>query len=217
VQLGLTHRALETQQEAIVKVTGVVDAILVEDERLGEGADFQEPVPVRRIARQARHLQPHHEPHAAEADLGDEALKALALDRRGARQPEVLVDHDDLIGGPAEGLGPPLEVILTSRTLAVIVDLLQRGLPHVEVGLPAQMVGRHLACGRHHVCLPAGSAHARTKPAKTVVSSARAAGSSRGARSARGSSTGRLGRDGTRAVSAVSHAGRPRATSNASP
>jgi hypothetical protein len=107
VQLGFTHRALEAQEQAIVKVPRVVDAILVEDERLGEGADFQEPVPVRRIARQARHLQPHHEPHAAEADLGDEALKAIALDRRGARQPEVLVDHDDLIQRPAEGVGPP--------------------------------------------------------------------------------------------------------------
>ena len=53
VQLGFTHRALEAQEQAIVKVTRVVDAVLVEDERLGEGADFQEPMPVRRIARQA--------------------------------------------------------------------------------------------------------------------------------------------------------------------
>jgi hypothetical protein len=53
VQLGFTHRALEAQEQPVVKVTGIVDAVLVEDECLGEGTDLQEPVPVRRIARQA--------------------------------------------------------------------------------------------------------------------------------------------------------------------
>ena len=52
MKLRLTHRALESQEQAIVEVARIVDAVLVEDQRLGEGTDLQEPVPVRRIASQ---------------------------------------------------------------------------------------------------------------------------------------------------------------------
>ena len=48
-------------------------------------------------------------------------------------QPEILVDHHDLLRRPAERLGPALEVVLARRALAVVVHLLERGLPHVEV------------------------------------------------------------------------------------
>ena len=52
VKLGFTHGALQTEKQPVVEVCRIVDAVLVENERLSEGADFQEPVPVRRIARQ---------------------------------------------------------------------------------------------------------------------------------------------------------------------
>ena len=52
VQLRLAHGALQPQQQAVVEMGRVVDAILVENERVGEGADLQQPVPVGRIARQ---------------------------------------------------------------------------------------------------------------------------------------------------------------------
>ena len=60
-----------------------------------ERADLQQPVPVGRVARQARDLQPQHDPGAAHADLGDQLLEALAVHRRGARLAEIGVDDDD--------------------------------------------------------------------------------------------------------------------------
>jgi len=63
---------------------------------------------------------------------------------------EVLVDHHDLLRRPPQGVRAPLEVILPRRTLAVVVHLLERRLPHVQVRESTQMVGRHRARGRHY-------------------------------------------------------------------
>src|SRR6516165_2206649 len=53
VQLRLGHRALEAEQEAVVEVAGVVEAVLVEDQGLRERADLEQPVPVGGVAREA--------------------------------------------------------------------------------------------------------------------------------------------------------------------
>ena len=42
----------ETEQQAVVEVTGVVQAVLVENERVGQRADLQQAVPIRRAAGQ---------------------------------------------------------------------------------------------------------------------------------------------------------------------
>lgn len=46
MQLGLTHGALEPQQQSVIEVGGIVDAVFVEDQGRGERAEFNEPVPV---------------------------------------------------------------------------------------------------------------------------------------------------------------------------
>ena len=56
MQLGLTHRALEPEQQAIVEIARIVDAVLVEDQSVGQGANLQQPVPVGGVARQPRNL-----------------------------------------------------------------------------------------------------------------------------------------------------------------
>ena len=53
MQLRLAHRTLETQQQAVVEVGRIIDAVLIKDEGVREGADLQQPVPVGRIARQS--------------------------------------------------------------------------------------------------------------------------------------------------------------------
>src|SRR5207253_3289258 len=56
VQLRLAHGALEAQQQAIVEVARVVDAILIEDQGVTEGADLQEPMPIRGAPGETRDL-----------------------------------------------------------------------------------------------------------------------------------------------------------------
>ena len=67
VQLGLAHRALQAQQQAVVEVGRVVEPVLVADERVGEGADLEQAMPVGGAAGEAADLQAEHDPDLAQA------------------------------------------------------------------------------------------------------------------------------------------------------
>ena len=141
MQLGFAHRALEPEQQAVVEVAGAVDTILVHDQRIAESADLQQPVPVAAVAGQPRYLQSQHDAGAAQADLGHQLLEALTVRRRGTRLTLVAVDDDDVVESPAQSDGALFEGVLTFRALAVLEDLLHRGLSYVEVGLATQVRG----------------------------------------------------------------------------
>lgn len=94
VELGLGHRALEPEHEAIVEVGRIVDAVLVEDQRVGQGADLKETVPVAGVPRQARDLEAHDDPDVPHPDLGDELPSAcLRLPLRETATPA----HPDVL------------------------------------------------------------------------------------------------------------------------
>ena len=61
VQFGFRHGALQPEQKAIVEMRGIVDAVFVEDEGIGQRADLQQPVPVCIVPRQARDFQAQHD------------------------------------------------------------------------------------------------------------------------------------------------------------
>ena len=153
VQLGFAHGALEAEQQPVVEVAGIVDAVLVEDQRVAQRGDLQQAVPVGRVARQPRHLEPEHDSGAAHADLRDQALEPVAVPV-GARLAEIGVDHHHALGRPAECHRPFAQGVLAARALRVLVDLAHRGLAHVEIGVAAQMVGGHLAMDFVHAVLP---------------------------------------------------------------
>ena len=78
MQLGFAHRALEAQKKAVVEVGRIVHAIFVKDERVGQSADFQQPMPVGIVSGQAGYFQPHDDPRASHADIGHQMLEAFA-------------------------------------------------------------------------------------------------------------------------------------------
>jgi hypothetical protein len=53
VQLGLAHRSLQPQQQPVVEMARVVQAVLIEDQGSRQGADLQQAVPVAGVAGQA--------------------------------------------------------------------------------------------------------------------------------------------------------------------
>lgn len=67
VQLGLAHRALQAQQQTVVEVAGVIEAVLVAHQRARQRTDLKQPVPVHRVACQAADRQAEHDPGAAQA------------------------------------------------------------------------------------------------------------------------------------------------------
>ena len=79
VQLRLAHGALQAEQKPVVEVSRVVQAVLVEDEGVREGADLEQPMPVGGAAGQAGDLQPQHQADLAQAHRGHELLEALPV------------------------------------------------------------------------------------------------------------------------------------------
>ena len=76
MQLGLAHCALQPKYESVVVVTGVIEAVGISDERVGQRAQVQQVIPVRVAPGETRHLLSEHEPDLAEADGGHKRLEA---------------------------------------------------------------------------------------------------------------------------------------------
>jgi hypothetical protein len=53
MEFGLTHCSLEPKQEPVIEACWIVYPVLVENQRISERADFQEPMPVSIVSRQA--------------------------------------------------------------------------------------------------------------------------------------------------------------------
>jgi hypothetical protein len=42
----LCFRSIQAEQQAIVEMSGIIDAIFVEDQRIGQSADLEQSMPV---------------------------------------------------------------------------------------------------------------------------------------------------------------------------
>src|SRR4051812_13265295 len=144
VELSLAHRALQAEQEAIVVERWIVDPVAVGNQGAGERTDLKELVPVATGAGQARDLEAEHEADMAETNLGDQPLETGAALGGGGRKTEILVDDHDLGAWPAQSASSVGEAVLELSGLAVVLDLLEGGLPDVDDGEPIKMMGGHL-------------------------------------------------------------------------
>ena len=144
VQLGLAHGALEPQQQAVVVVRRIVEAVGVGEQRAEERAQLQQPVPVGVGAGQARHLHPQDEPDVVQADLRHQALEARPLHGTGPRLAQVVVDDQDAVGRPAQRLRPGGQPVLQPSRLLVVEHLLGGGLADVHHRLPVLVPRLHL-------------------------------------------------------------------------
>ena len=122
----------------------MIDAVGVADQRIGEAAELDEPMPIGVVARQARDLEAKHEADVGEGDFGGEPGETRSRDKAGAGEPEILIDDDDAIGGPAELTGSGGERILSIGRLAIVLDLGGAGLAQVDDGHAGKVTGGDL-------------------------------------------------------------------------
>ena len=101
-QLHLAHRALHAEQQAIVRMPRIIDAVLVDDQRADQAAELEQRVPVAPVAGEPRRLDRDDGADAPLADRGQQLLEARAGDA-GAGTAEIVVDH--LHGRPIPGRG----------------------------------------------------------------------------------------------------------------
>ena len=147
-QLDLAHRALEPQQQPVVSVARRVDRLLIEQDHVGQPAQVQQPVPIRRGACEPRDLEREDGADTTVGDFLREMREAAAW--RGARRavPQVLVDDLNALGGPAQLTGASLQIVLARGRLGMVAHLARIGLPQVD-DRSALQVGR-LDLVAHH-------------------------------------------------------------------
>ena len=141
MEFGLAHRAFQTQKEPVVETGWIVDAVLVEDQSVGESANLQQAVPVGIVPRQPGHFEAHDDAGVPHADVGHQALKTAAPGRRRAGLALVAVDDDDLLVAPAECGRAAAQRVLPLCALDVFDDLSHRRLPDVQVSAALEMMG----------------------------------------------------------------------------
>ena len=86
MQLGLAHRALETEQQPVVEQRGMIDAVGIADQRVGQAAEIEQAVPIGVVAGQAGDLEAEHDADMAEGDFGGEPGEADCARRCRSRR-----------------------------------------------------------------------------------------------------------------------------------
>ena len=145
MQLEASHEPLDGQDQAIVEVDGMIQAILIGE----QGVEGVVQTLIRRqqaSSSRARRLiwKPEHQADVAEGDFGEQPGEIVAADGGGAGAALIAVEDADAVGGPAPGEGALPEVGLDLGGFAVALDLLGMGLADIDDGPTIQMVAEDL-------------------------------------------------------------------------
>lgn len=112
MQLRLAHDAGQTQQQAIVIGARIVKPLAIRNEHAEHRAQFEKLMPVPVIAGQARSVEAHHKTGVAKADLGNEFPETVTIHAAGTGFAQVLVNHLDALGRPAQTDGAINKAVL---------------------------------------------------------------------------------------------------------
>jgi hypothetical protein len=135
VQLGLSKGALHAEYEGVVEFGRSVYAIFVDHERSGDGAQFEQAMPVLVRARQPRCFQREDRTDVAHRHIANQGLEVRAGTCRSTGLAEIAVEDPDLFLAPAEHSGFAHQVVLAIRALLIEAHLRQRRLADVDAGL----------------------------------------------------------------------------------
>ncbi len=96
MQLGFRHGPFQAQQKPVVEQAGMIQPIHVTDESVRHPAQFQEPIPLSVIAREARGLQTKDDTDMAHGDFIGHLDKAVASDDARTTVSQIFIDDFDL-------------------------------------------------------------------------------------------------------------------------
>jgi hypothetical protein len=130
-QLHLAECSLHAEQQAIVYLFGIVDAVFVYDQAVEQGAELQERMPITTIASKSGGFYREHGAGGASADRGQQSLEPRPC-RPAARTPEIIVYDDHL--RPPKRPRSRRKGILAATALRIIDELVRCGLPHINIG-----------------------------------------------------------------------------------
>src|SRR5580658_6046849 len=148
-QLEVGHRALHPEHKAIIRIAGIVDGALVDDERARQASHLEQAVPVGRGARQARGFQHEDCTDPAQAHGGGQPLKPIPVLRELARLPEIFGHELDLRRGPPQLACAIHQFELALGAGAVVENLRGARLPRIHEGTPLLVLSEDLGMTAH--------------------------------------------------------------------
>lgn len=169
-QLEFAHRALEAEQQAIVGLTRVVNALGVDHAGADQAAQLEQVMPVTTVACQTGRFETEDTADRAFTQLSDQGLKPGPLGVAARRATEVVVEDGD-VAKPIRSCQVG-EVVLLSLALQVVKHLGARRLPHVHDRAPTEHARRQLR-----------ALHRRPRVARPLAPARRREGVRRGRRS----------------------------------
>ncbi|MGY4568373.1 hypothetical protein ACVWY5_001443 [Bradyrhizobium sp. USDA 3256] len=123
MQLRLAHDAGQAQQQAVVVGARIVKPLAIRNDHTKYRAQLEKLMPVPVIAGQARSVETHHKTGVAKADLGNELLETMTIRAASTGLAEILVNHLNALGRPAQTDGTIDKAVLQLRALLVLAHL----------------------------------------------------------------------------------------------
>jgi hypothetical protein len=136
-QFELAHRSLHTEQQPIIRMSRIIDSVLVDDDGPNQSTELDQSVPVAPIASQPGRLDREHGTDAAFADRCQQALEARPVDA-ASRSTQIIVD--DLNASPTEMPGALGEPVLSALALLIVHKLIGRRLTDIDVRAAHKML-----------------------------------------------------------------------------
>src|SRR5215471_5268704 len=140
-QFELAEGAFQAEQQPVVDQSRIVDAVLVDDQAVHEGAEFQQRVPISPVAGQPRRLDRQYRAGRAGADRREQTLET-GTQLTTARPAKIIVNDNDVL--PAERVRTRHQGVLSASALGVVEQLIRRRLPDVDISLARQVLRRNL-------------------------------------------------------------------------
>ena len=138
--LIFTDVSFQSQEQAIVGIAGIVDAILVRQKCSEDSTHLQKMMPIGAAACNAAHFDPHDQANMVHGNLGEEALKSCSPLSRLATASLVLVDDQNPVLRPSQGYDIVRQTVLPFSRFFVIDSLLGVRLANVDDCQPSQVL-----------------------------------------------------------------------------
>ena len=105
MEFGFGHRALQSQKQPVIEKSRMIEAILVADERIGDAAQVEQPIPLGVVACHPGDFHTENQPTRPKATSGSSYKPSPCHHPRAAF--EIRIDDLTRFSAAAQIVGPP--------------------------------------------------------------------------------------------------------------
>src|SRR5678815_1892754 len=138
IQFIFVKAAFQTKEQTVIALPRRIHHFLINQERIHHATDLDQLLPLPTVPGESRYFSGCHRAHLPQAHLCDHALETGPSHCSRGRSAQIFIDDLDL--APTQVAQSFLHRVLELLALQVVVDLIGRGLTHIQNRLPFQMM-----------------------------------------------------------------------------